>query len=242
MNSVNIMGKSVTTAKVEALVGEALKSKGLTIINTINPHSYVAQRTDLNFSLALDESDYLIPDGAGISLAANLLHKIKMKRISGYDLFCETMRNLEQVGGKVFFLGASEDTLALIKERAQREYPTVSIVTLSPPYKEKFSSEDIESFISAINLAEADVLWVGLTAPKQECLIQAMKNVVNVKMASGIGAVFDFYAGTVSRAPNWVIRLNLEWLHRSLSSWRLAKRNIISNPKFVLYLIKEYFK
>ena len=94
-----------------------------------------------------------------------------------------------------------------------------------------------------VNSFKPDVLFVGMTAPKQEKWIYEFKNQLEAKNICAIGAVFDFYAGNVNRAPEFIIRLGLEWLHRSIKSKRLFKRNFISNPKFILHILKlKFFK
>ena len=125
-----------------------------------------------------------------------------------------------------------------IKNRLSIEFPNIVVDFHSPPYSDLFSVEDNARMVSAINDFVPDVLFVGMTAPKQEKWVYENYAELNAKGICSIGAVFDFYAGNVQRAPRFIISLGLEWLHRSLSSWRLAKRNLISNPKFLMYVLK----
>lgn len=237
--SCDILGYNVTTLKVEDLVESALSGNSLTVINTLNPHSYIESKSDSVFEAALKNSNFLIPDGSGISLAEKIIHGKHLNKIAGYDLFTEIMRRLEINGGKVFFLGSSEEVLNRIKYRASKEFPKVLIETLSPAYKAEFTKDDIERFASSISLFSPDVVFVGLTAPKQEKLIFQMSDMINAKIISGIGAVFDFYAGTVKRPENIWIKLHLEWLVRFLGDpKRLWRRNFISTPLFLLDVLK----
>ena len=146
-----------------------LPSKKL-LINTINAHSYNTALKDELFQEALLKGDVLIPDGAGIVLACNWL-KAKSRpkeRIAGWDLFEFEMKKLNEKGGICFFMGSSEKVLSLIKENARRDYPNIVVQTYSPPYKAEFSEEDNRLIIEAINNARPDLLWIGMTAPKQE--------------------------------------------------------------------------
>ena len=240
--SVPILGFNVSDLSVDTIVNDALDGRKLAVVNTINPHSYIETKRDSIFHTALQDSDVLIPDGIGIVLAARMLNKVKIRKISGTDLFYESMKQLSARKGKAFFLGSSINVLNVIDEKGSKEFRDVTIQTLSPPYKKEFCQSDIDSFIQAINTFKPDVLFVGLTAPKQEKLIHQIKSQIDVKMVSGIGAVFDFYAGNINRAPNWMINLHVEWLHRSLTSWRLARRNLISNPKFLFDIVREMKK
>ena len=139
------------------------------------------------------------------------------------------------------FLGSSEKVLTLIRERAAVDYPNLEIVTYSPPYKPEFSEEDSLAMIQAINNANPDLLWIGMTAPKQEKWTYQHWNKLNIHCHCGtIGAVFDFYAGTVRRAPLWWREHSLEWLYRLLTEpRRMWRRYVIGNPLFLWNVMKE---
>ena len=194
--------------------------QGKVLINTINAHSYNTAQKDELFAEALCCGDFLIPDGASIVKACRWL-KAKSQpkeRIAGWDLFSFEMKRLEgrckkeDVRCKVMFLGSSEKVLSLICHRAAVDYPNLEIVTYSPPYKPEFTEEDNRAMIQAINSANPDLLWIGMTAPKQEKWTYKHWNELNIHCHCGtIGAVFDFYAGTAKRAPLWWQQHSLEW-------------------------------
>ena len=142
---------------------------------------------------------------------------------------------------KVMFLGSSGKVLSLIRERAAIDFPNLEVVTYSPPYKSEFSDEDNQAMIRAINDANPDLLWIGMTAPKQEKWTYKHWEELNIHCHCGcIGAVFDFYAGTVKRAPLWWQEHSLEWLYRLLMEpRRMWRRYIIGNAKFLYYIYKE---
>ena len=213
------------------------------VINTINPHSYVVSNKDYYFKRALIQSDYLFPDGVGIVLAHRILNGGRIHKIAGYDIFIYMMTKLNDIKGSCFFLGSSNKTLELIKTKATKEFPDVHVSYYSPPYKESFTTKDSKKMISAVNAAKPGVLFVGMTAPKQEKWVNKNKDLLFSETICSIGAVFDFYAGNFKRAPKLIINLGLEWLFRSIQSRRLFKRNFVSNPKFIFCIIKEkYFK
>lgn len=218
--------------------------EGKVLINTINAHSYnVAQKDEL-FAEALQKGDYLIPDGTSIVKACRWL-KAKSQpkeRIAGWDLFCFEMERLERSEErKVMFMGSSEAVLTKIKEKAAVDFPNMEIVTYSPPYKEEFSQEDNNAIINAINEANPDLLWIGMTAPKQEKWTYQHWNELDINCHAGtIGAVFDFYAGTVKRAPKWMQNHSLEWLYRLIKEpKRMWRRYLIGNLLFIKYIAKE---
>ena len=224
---------------------------GKALINTINAHSYNTAQKDEAFAEALSKGDYLIPDGASIVKACRWLRAKSQpkERIAGWDLFVFEMQRLEGRGkkeegmkkGKVMFLGSSEKVLSLIRERAAKDYPCLEVVTYSPPYKQEFSDEDNKAMIKAVNDADPDLLWIGMTAPKQEKWTYKHWNELNIHCHCGtIGAVFDFYAGTVKRAPLWWQEHSLEWLYRLIMEpRRMWRRYIIGNAKFLHYIYKE---
>lgn len=201
----------------------------------INPHSYVTAKADPSFTDALASSNWLIPDGVGIILSAKILNTNIPIRLTGPDLFYATMAQLNISGGSVFFLGSSETTLSKIRSKMLGDYPNVQFRgSYSPPFKKNFDINDNRLMLSAVNNAAPDVLWVGLTAPKQEKWLHDNRKNLKVSFAGAIGAAFDFYAGTIPRAPKFIQKIGLEWLYRfSISPYRLGARNLLSNPKFL---------
>ena len=228
----------------------ALIPEGKVLINTIYAYSYVvAQRDDL-FAMALVNCDYLMPDGASIVMACRWL-KAKSQpkeRIAGWDLFAFEMQRLEGRAKmddgrrlRVMFMGSSEKVLTLIRKQAAVDYPHLDVVTYSPPYKPEFSEEDNQMMIQAINEANPDLLWIGMTAPKQEKWSYQHWNELDIHCHCGtIGAVFDFYAGTAKRAPQTWQEHSLEWLYRLLKEpKRMWRRYLIGNPLFLWNVMKE---
>lgn len=223
--------------------------EGKLLINTINAHSYNTAQKDVVFAKALTNGDVLIPDGASIVKACRWI-KAKSQpkeRIAGWDLFVHEMErvNKENEGAKkkVMFLGSSNNVLALIKARAEKDYPNIEVITFSPPYKPVFSDEDNRMMIESINNTKPDLLWIGMTAPKQEKWTYEHWNELNINCHAGtIGAVFDFYAGTIQRAPMWWQEHSLEWLYRLLKEpKRMWRRYLIGNILFLWNIFtKEY--
>jgi len=213
------------------------------IISTINPYAFLIAEKNKLFKQALQDSDILLPDGIGIVWAVKFLYKIKIKKIAGYDLFLFLMDKLNKHKGKVFFLGSTNETLASIKNKCAIEYPNITVGTYSPPFKEEFDNIDNGTIINKIEKFNPDVLFVGMTAPKQEIWVYKNKLYLNVKTIASIGAVFDFYAGKIKRPSKFWIDLGLEWLIRFLQEPnRLFKRNFIFTPLFILKIIYNYVK
>lgn len=217
--------------------------QGKLIINTINAYSWVNASRDPVFKSALQTSDVLLPDGIAIVFAAKFLNNTSIKKIAGADLHEMALNTLNKVSGKCFYLGASQGTLNKIRNRIEKEYPNIQIESYSPPFKPVFSKEDNKTMIDIINQFKPDILFVGMTAPKQEKWIQENKALLNAHLITGIGAVFDFYAGTKKRPAQWMINCGLEWFGRLLQDpKRLWKRYIIYNPIFLYQIFKIKLK
>ena len=244
---------------------DALKNipEGKELINTINAHSYNVAQKDGLFAESLrtvhgerlmvhDNKEcvkYLIPDGASIVKACRWLNAKSQpkERIAGWDLFAFEMQRLNEKGEmrneklRVMFMGSSEKVLSLIRQKAAVDYPNLEVVTYSPPYKPEFSDADNAAIIKAINDADPDLLWIGMTAPKQEKWTYQHWKELNIHCHVGtIGAVFDFYAGTAQRAPLWWQEHSLEWLYRLIKEpKRMWRRYVIGNPLFLWNILKE---
>ena len=217
--------------------------EGKLLINSVNAHSFNTAKKDQLFADALTNGDVLIPDGVSIVKACKWI-KAKSQpkeRIAGWDLFFFEMNKLEKKGGMVMFMGSSQKVLDLIVKRAAVDYPHLKVVTYSPPYKPEFSDEDNKAIIEAINAANPDLLWIGMTTPKQEKWTCSHWNELNIHCHVGtISAVFDFFAGTMERAPIWWQEHGLEWLYRLMKEpKRMWRRYIIGNTLFLWNMVKE---
>ena len=239
-----ILGFTVRHDSLGGCVGEVLG--GLSAgqrcwLACFNPHSYVATLSRPAFRDALRSADWLVPDGVGVVLASRFLGGSIRQRVTGSDIFSAVNTALQdRGGGSVFFLGSTEDTLSAIRERMAHDWPDVQVVgTWSPPFKPVFSGEDNEEMARRINAAHPDVLWVGMTAPKQEEWIHAMLPRLEVRFAGAVGAVFDFYAGRVRRSHPFFQRLGLEWLPRLIREpRRLWRRTFVSAPIFFWHVLR----
>jgi N-acetylglucosaminyldiphosphoundecaprenol N-acetyl-beta-D-mannosaminyltransferase len=197
---------------------------GPKIINTISPNSYGISVKDRLFRKALKESDYLVLDGVYFGLSSMILNGKVIKKNQGPEVYFRLMQRLKTSGGKVFFLGSNVETLEKIKNKAKNEYPNIQVAYYSPPYKHEFSEDDDKCMISAINEFNPDILFIGMTCPKQEKW--AFKNKMNVKadIIACIGAVFDWYAGNEKQIAAIWWRLNMAWLIRTINRPEILKR------------------
>ena len=242
----DILGFQVDALSPDACVAEAfeslLGSKNKGWLGCLNPHSYAVALDDADFMHALKSADWLVPDGVGVVYASRMLKGTIKTRVTGSDVFNGLHARMNtRKGMRVFFLGASDQTLTEICARMAQDYPNIQVAgTYSPPFKPVYSDAELNDMVNAINQAQPDVLWVGMTAPKQEKWIFQNLHRLDVKFAGAVGAVFDFYVGTVKRSHPVFQRLGLEWLPRLVQQpGRLWKRMFVSAPIFVWHVVKQ---
>jgi N-acetylglucosaminyldiphosphoundecaprenol N-acetyl-beta-D-mannosaminyltransferase len=207
----------------------------------LNPHSVEVAADDRIFHKSLACADFLTADGIGIVYASRILGGQIRRRITGTDIFLGVTEAMNRKsGGSCFFLGATEETLAKVREKMVARFPNVEVAgTYSPPFKAEFSQKDNLDMIDAINRCAPDVLWVGLTAPKQEKWIFEQRANLDVNFAGPIGGVFDFFVGNIDRAGPVMQNLGLEWLPRFLQEpRRLWRRLLVSAPGFLLRTVR----
>jgi len=199
-----------------------------------NPHSLVVAQKDKPFMDALNNASATVADGTGVTMVSRFLNINTGPRITGHDFFEMVMELLDNNKGRVFFYGSSETVLEKIKEQLELQYPNIVLAgTLSPPFR-AWSEDENQEMIDIINQSKPDVLWVGMTAPKQEKWIEENRGKLETSTIGAIGAVFDFFAGTYPRAPEWATRFGIEWLFRLIKEpKRMWKRNFVSTPLFL---------
>lgn len=211
-----------------------------TLITTINQYSYCIAEEDPEFKNALMQSDILLPDGMAIVSAVQLKVGQKIKKIAGADIHMHLLKKLDKKSGRCFYLGSSEATLLKIRERLGTEFPNISVAVYSPPFRSYFSMLENTEMINMINAFAPDVVFVGMTAPKQEKWAFYHKTLINTNIICAIGAVFDFYAGTVERPSAFWINLKMEWFIRLVKEpKRMWKRYLYYGPVFMAYIIQK---
>ncbi len=242
----NILGYAVDRSNVEECSDAIMTTltqgdRSCRWLACLNPHSYAVALDDRSFASALHDANWLVPDGVGVVWASAVLGGQVHVRVTGSDIFSALHQRMNAFGGlSVFFLGASEQTLEQIRARMALDFPNIRVAgTYSPPFKPTYSEQELDAMIAAINATKPDVLWVGMTAPKQEKWIFENGARLDVSFAAAVGAVFDFYTGNVKRSHPVFQRLGLEWLPRLLQQpRRLWRRMLVSAPIFVAHVLR----
>ena len=204
-----------------------------------NVHVTVTASREPDFGAVVAAADMTTPDGAPVAWMLGKLGKQPQERVSGPDLTWALLGRCEREKLTVYFFGSSRETLSLLAERITATFPGLEVVGFeAPPFRPITQQEDLES-IERINASGAGLVFVGLGCPKQEHWMLAHRGQVNAVML-GVGAAFDFHAGTVSRAPSWMRANGLEWLHRLASEpRRLWKRYLVTNSLFIAGVTRQ---
>lgn len=189
-------------------------------------------------------ADLVLCDGVPIIWASKLLQTPLKGRVTGLDLLPLYMEEAYNKGFSMFFLGAKEGVAAALAEKYLHNFPGIKINGIySPPYADEFTEEENQKIINLINASEPDILWVSLTAPKQDYWIQKNLQKINTHIAIGVGGAFEITAGLIKRAPLWMQKTGLEWLFRLMNEpTRLYKRYLVEAPLFIPLVLKQLFK
>jgi len=235
-----IFKKNTSTCANEIIKHIKSKNKKTKFLSTVNTNTLLVLNNDKIFKEALISSTWIIPDGYGAVFACKLFGISIKERITGSDIFNDLNYKLnKQKKYKYFFLGSTKKTLKLISKKIKLDYPNIKITGyLSPLFKSTFNKAETNKMIKHINNKKPDVLWVGLTQPKQEKWVYENYSKLNVKFIGAIGAVFDFYSGQIKRAPIIIQSLGLEWFYRICQDpRRLWIRYFFSNFYYIFKVI-----
>lgn len=221
--------------EVVALLKEHIGELRGKYICVSNVHTTVTAYEDPGYMAVQNGAAYVLPDGKPLSVVSRKRGFVNAERVAGPDLMGELFRDAERNKTVLrhYFYGGSPETIAALKEKLKERYPHLQTAGfVSPPFRKLTEEEDAE-VVRLINESGADILWVGLGAPKQENWMKAHEGRVNAVML-GVGAGFDFHAGTIKRAPEWMQKCSLEWLYRLCQEpGRLMKRYLKTNLKFI---------
>ena len=207
-----------------------------------NVHTTVMSYENPEYRKIQNSAAMALPDGSPLSAYSRHKGYKHAKRVTGPDLMCEIMNLQSEKKLRHYFYGSKQETLDEIQGVIEKYYPQVEVAGLySPPFR-KLSPEESEDVIDMINQSGPDIIWVGLGAPKQEEWMYEFAGKTNAVMI-GVGAGFNYLAGSLKRAPQWMQNRSLEWVYRLLQEpRRLFRRYMTSNFKFLYYLVINRIK
>lgn len=232
----NIMGVNIAAINMEWLLEYLDKNIDLVhgdYICVSNVHTTVTSFEEPDYCAVQNGGIMAIPDGGPLSTVGRKRGHKNMERTTGPSLMGEIFKVTAEKGYRHFFYGSKQETLDLLEKKLNEAYPGIQIAGMySPPFRPLTDEEDM-AVIKMINDAKPDFVWVGLGAPKQENWMAAHQGKIDGLMV-GVGAGFDYYAGNIQRAPQWMQKWNLEWVYRLIQDpKRLFQRYWHTNTKFI---------
>lgn len=237
-----ILGTDINVTDMEQTVQylsnnlDELRGKYICVSNV---HTTVMAYRDEDYRQVQNQAAMALPDGKPLSIVSKRRGYKEAKRVPGPDLMPEIFRISKEKGYRHYFYGSTEETLEKLRIKLKEKYPYLKIAGVYAPPFRPLSKEEDDQMIHRINEAKPDFIWVGLGAPKQEIWMNAHMDQVSGIMI-GVGAAFDFSAGTVKRAPKWMQELCLEWLYRILQDpVRLIPRYFGTNLSFLWNVSRE---
>ena len=242
MDTCNIMGVNIVVTDMEKtlrLIEEKLEDWRGKYICVANVHTTVTASEDPGYQAVQNGAVMALPDGGPLSKFSRQQGYTDAARVTGPDLMKELLKESADKHYRHYFYGSTQQTLDILREKIEEKYPGAVIAGMySPPFRPLTPEED-EEVVRKINEAKPDFVWVGLGAPKQERWMAVHEDRVQALMV-GVGAAFDYEAGNIRRAPQWMQKHNLEWLYRLMQDpKRLFKRYFVTNTKYLWWTWRQ---
>lgn len=233
----NVLGVGVHAIDVDravALIEAAVREGQKGYVCVTGVHGVMEAQRDPGFREILNRAFLVTPDGMPTVWIGHLQGYKRMRRVFGPDLMLAVCSRSEEIGTRHFFYGGKAGVAEALARSLKQSFPRITIVgTLTPPFRALNPSEQI-AFEKRVEAAEPDIIWVGLSTPKQERFMAANLARLSCKVMIGVGAAFDYHTGSVKDAPEWIKNAGLQWAHRLYQEpGRLWKRYLINNSAFV---------
>ncbi|MBO0458245.1 WecB/TagA/CpsF family glycosyltransferase [Enterococcus hulanensis] len=204
----------------------------------VNSNKVVLSHRDAEIKKIIQQADMVSADGYSVVRACRWLKKKDIDRVTGIDTMMALLKEAEELELTVYFLGTKEAILNKLLEVLKQQYPKLKIAGAQHGY-----FKDEQEVVKEIADCQPQMLFIGMTSPYKEAFVNKYKKELNANLIMGVGGSFDVLAGEISRAPAWMQRNGLEWLHRFMKEpQRLYKRYIFENVYFIYLLVQEKFK
>ena len=242
IEKINILGVHFSNLDEPELIGlldDRIAEAKKTQVCFVPTNSILAARKSKFVMDVYNSADVVMCDGVPVQWASRMLGTPLKQRLTGFDFFPHFIQHCAEKNYSVYFLGAKEGVSKKLATQYQTRYPGIRVAGYyTPPFAAAFSDDQNKAMLSAINVAKPDILFVSLTAPKQDIWIHQQLEYLNVKLAIGVGAAFDSEAGSLKRAPIFMQQMGLEWFYRFLQEpGRMFRRYFIEAPVFVPLVI-----
>ena len=240
MDSVLILNTNINVTTVEE-VSKLLQNKEAQTIAVCNTNTLVRSYKNKALQKKINSFDIKVPDGFPVAKASSILYKNKQERVDGYNIFHKTIEKGLENNLSHYFFGSDEEIINKLKSKLKKKYPNLNILGYTCPPLLNYEDLTKDEYIRDLKEKKPDVVWVSLGFPKQEEFIDLLLKNNNIESnIAGIGAVFEWTAGTKIKAPEILANIGLEWIFRLLQEpKRLFKRYFVDNFLFIIYIIKQ---
>lgn len=239
---VDVIGVPISVVTMDsalAFVADNLEALRGAYVCASNVHTTVMAHEDAHYLTAQSESVMSLPDGKPLSVVGRKKATRPMEKVTGTHFMQNIFTDSRFAGNRHYFYGTSGDDLEAMINQVRKDYPELTICGYEPSIFRELSDLEVEELAHRMNEAKADFIWVAIGAPRQEILMHRLKGKVNGLM-TGVGGAFNILAGRVSDAPMWMQNMGLEWFYRLVKEpRRLFKRYLVTNTKFVWYLLRK---
>jgi N-acetylglucosaminyldiphosphoundecaprenol N-acetyl-beta-D-mannosaminyltransferase len=240
---VNVLGVGISVLNLQTAltaIAEAIRTRQKGYICVTGVHGVMEAQHNPAFKNILNNAFLCTPDGMPMVWAGRLNGHREMSRVYGPDLMLDVCAWSEKSGCRHFFYGGAEDVALQLAKKLQTRFPKLQVVgTYTPPFR-ALNETEIQAFQEQIRQAKPDIIWVGLSTPKQEKFMAEFLPKLDATLMAGVGAAFDFHSGRVRQAPRWIQRSGFEWLYRMCTNpRRLAGRYLKNNPLFVIKFMAQ---
>ncbi len=241
---VNILGVGVSAVSLyqaTRLIVDGLAGGARGYVTVTGVHGVTEAQTDPKFRTILNEAWMTTPDGMPLSWIGRSQGFGSMDRVYGPDLMLQVFAATQDGSVRHFFYGGNDGVAEDLKSAMENRFPGVNVCgTLTPPFR-PLTDEEEYGLSESVRACRPDLLWIGLSTPKQERFMASHLGKLDVQMMVGVGAAFDFHTGRVSQAPYWMQMAGLEWLYRLCHEpRRLGRRYLVNNPLFIVRMIGQY--
>ena len=240
---INVLGVGISVLNLRTAldaIAAAVRERRKGYICVTGVHGVMEAQADAEFKKILNDAFLCTPDGMPMVWAGKLNGHRDMSRVYGPDLMLDVCAWSETSGCKHFFYGGADGVAELLAQKLKAKFPKLAVVgCYTPPFRALTADEEAQ-LQAQVRAARPDILWVGLSTPKQEKFMAEFLPKLDATLMIGVGAAFDFHSGRVKQAPRWMQRSGLEWFYRLCSEpRRLAKRYCRNNPLFLLKFLAQ---
>lgn len=242
-DSVRVLKTNISNTDIEYVSNSLSANKNLSVA-ICNSNTLVRCYNDEDLNDIINSFEIRCPDGFPVAKSINFLYKKEQKRVDGFNVFHKTIEKGLKTNLSHYFYGNTDEVVEKMIIKLREKYPNINILGYKCPEQNTYQVLASREHINEIINLKPDIVWVSLGFPKQEQLISIINE--NYQLSSnfvGVGAVFEWVAGTKLKAPEFIANLGLEWLLRLLQEpRRLFMRYFVDNTLFIIYFIKQYIR